>query len=453
MPTRDLFLGSQPKHGAGYNPRPVALPAPTAGRHDAPVVCLRVNVEWYAHLLGVLRILEHPLAWSGTDQEKRAAVSEITTLLNGVECEDGLQDIRVTDCTLQKTFDGTNWINVVNLHDCSDDISQIIDGLSYDAGQGTRYEGGGDFTIVNMPDLSAGGHDGPCRAGHWVQGEIEDGLDNALSIVDAATDVATAIGEIITVLGAPGWILDYMIPWVTSAVDLGVAVIRSQLSTELWDSVICAVTCNIDDSLTINDDIRELIAIDVSSGGTDAAYDVVAWYIRSLSLEHWQYLLWRAQFSPTTVTCGFCSCSDDYDVTVIFTSGGHGWVFDNTGGTEPDKGTIDPTRGIRSVWHDGSFYAQRLWAEHSTLNCTGCSLIEVWGHVDVPSDIVGIWINDTSGHNFTRDGDFTLQITDEPTINKLAFAWFPDVSDAGETDYCSFYSIRFVGNGTPPQIT
>lgn len=321
MPVRDLFLGSQPKRGAGYNPRPVALPAPTVARDSAPTVCLRVNVEWYAHLLGVLRILEHPLAWSGTDQEKRAAVSEITTLLNGVDCEVGLQDIRVVDCVLEKTFDGVNWTTVADLRDCSGDLTQILDGLSYDAGQGTRHEGGGDFTIVNMPDLSAGGHDGPCRAGHWVQGEIEDGLDNALSIVDASTDVATAIGEIITVLGAPGWILDYMIPWVTSSIDLGVAVIRSQLSTQLWDTVICAVMCNIDDDLTITADIRELIALDVAAGGADAAYDVVAWYIRSLSLEHWQYLLWRAQFSPTTVTCGFCSCVPQFELTFGYNPG------------------------------------------------------------------------------------------------------------------------------------
>lgn len=64
-----------------YDPRYTAIAPPTAGIFDEPQMSVCFNVEWAAHIDGVLSRLLWTDAWAGTPETQQWAVAQMTSLL------------------------------------------------------------------------------------------------------------------------------------------------------------------------------------------------------------------------------------------------------------------------------------------------------------------------------------------------------------------------------------
>ncbi len=103
-----------------FRPRLKPLPAPDSGIFDAPYVCIRINMGWLTHIIGVLQVLLELDAWTGTDEQQYDAKQEIEKLLASMEdeCGEGLPPLvtsfRFTEeCVLQYSNDnGTTWSDI-----------------------------------------------------------------------------------------------------------------------------------------------------------------------------------------------------------------------------------------------------------------------------------------------------------------------------------------------------
>lgn len=106
-----------------YAPRERKHAAPSVGIFDAPYSCVRINMEWASHLIGVLGILLEADSWLGNPTEIFRIQQEIYRLFRALkddgECpdctddcpEDPMFEMRVTpECVLEySTDDGVNW--------------------------------------------------------------------------------------------------------------------------------------------------------------------------------------------------------------------------------------------------------------------------------------------------------------------------------------------------------
>lgn len=69
-------------------PRRDERAAPETGIFDEPTRCLRINLQWWSHISGMIDVLSASDMWSGDDIEKTRAIREIAALLAYNECED-----------------------------------------------------------------------------------------------------------------------------------------------------------------------------------------------------------------------------------------------------------------------------------------------------------------------------------------------------------------------------
>jgi hypothetical protein len=81
-----------------YDPRPYAMPVPTTGIFDTPVVCVSINRTWIPHIVGVLNRLEWADAWDAeTHDEIANAIQQIRQLMLALAtttCEDSQMTLR-----------------------------------------------------------------------------------------------------------------------------------------------------------------------------------------------------------------------------------------------------------------------------------------------------------------------------------------------------------------------
>lgn len=73
-------------------PRRIPLPVPTPGIFDAPNRCVRINLEWWSHISGMIDVLSSPELWEGDDDEQTRAIREIASLLSVIDPCGGIVD-------------------------------------------------------------------------------------------------------------------------------------------------------------------------------------------------------------------------------------------------------------------------------------------------------------------------------------------------------------------------
>jgi hypothetical protein len=348
-------------------------------------------------------------------------------LVRGADGEDGADG--ATGATGPAGADGAD--GVCNPDDCS--------GADASGGIPDPVPG----PAVSQADVSCG----VARAltDHIIQ-VVEDGYDAVIAGGTVAEILAATAGALFFGVGA---IIASGIVAIFGGMAIATATSRKATLTAAHDDIMCSLECSLDTTGSIDRTVLDTWSLEVSALAYDCSGDVSA-AIDALYVNEARQVAVIGVLDPVTA-CG-CSCSGAYDVTVDFKTGLHGWLFDTTGGS---KGEQNATRGIQSVWHSGAPYpAQRLWSYSPTLNCTGCTLIEIHGHVDVAfSNNVSVILNGTA-HNYTKPvGDFTITLAPTVEVDDVTFSWFPSTGDAGSSDFCSFETIRFVGDGNPPNVS
>lgn len=105
-----------------YDTRLKKMPAPEAGIFDYPRVCVPINVEWRAHVMGAISRLEWADAWDGDDDEVYRAIQEILKLYDFFQngrCEAMLRQSPDDVCVWQQSLDGgETWEDVFNTSLC-----------------------------------------------------------------------------------------------------------------------------------------------------------------------------------------------------------------------------------------------------------------------------------------------------------------------------------------------
>lgn len=410
------------------------IPLPDTEIDSEPFICIPINEGWREWLVSQFQRNEWPSSWpDGTDTER--AYQNILRFYRIIMTSGG-PCVGEQGPPGPEGPQGPQGIQGEQGNQGPQGV-QGPAGPTGPAGQGGTGQSSGPYTLPTATDPL-------CSATEFLREEWETIADNTLSLIDAASDALDAIGDILNAIPVAGWITDYLMSGVQLALSVGTAAIRTGLSTSFWDDVQCIMYCGYSDANDILAN-RGAIAASVNSIGTPAA-SFISFMMQSYS--NWDYLCYRSQYGSATANCGFCSCSNLYDVTLNFTAGTHGFsIVDNEG----PRGQWDASRGAMSVWHLGSPYpAQRMSVIRTGMNVTGCSLIQIVGTVDVANTAPTIVINSTNYTPTLAAGGYTYDITNQSSISSVAIHWYPLNSLAGETDFFSTLSIRFVGDGNPP---
>lgn len=69
-----------------YAPR-TALPIPGVPIESEPSVNMKINVQWFSHIIGIMNALDQPDAWQGDESTIEDARAEIRKLIASVETE------------------------------------------------------------------------------------------------------------------------------------------------------------------------------------------------------------------------------------------------------------------------------------------------------------------------------------------------------------------------------
>lgn len=99
----------------------VARTPPEVGIFDSPTRCFIVNVEWWAHIAGMVHLLADVSSWPEADDESYFAIREILKFMQGMECmEFQLRQKPTDDCILEQSLDGGGtWSDVFDFSLCA----------------------------------------------------------------------------------------------------------------------------------------------------------------------------------------------------------------------------------------------------------------------------------------------------------------------------------------------
>jgi hypothetical protein len=273
-----------------YAPLQDPLDIPSGGIFDTPCRVICLSEAWLPPVLGVLGILLEPDSWSGTEEQRYAATQEVEKLMSLCGCEDFVSGIKIDVNTgkIQVRFGPAG--DYINIEGNTTNITSNI--------------------VSPQPDMSE--KDNPrCTLSTFVRNELEDMIADDLDLIDAATDFADAVTELLGKLFQWGAVVEYISDGLTAVLDGGTAWLRSQFDTEFWDGIQCALHCLLDEetpqwSDAIFDQWRE----DVNDLG--AAQLIVSSMMYYHPRAEFQYLFWRAQFADNEPDCGFCSeCEEE----------------------------------------------------------------------------------------------------------------------------------------------
>jgi len=129
-----------------YDPHPSETPAPVAGVFDDPSITLCLNVDWVSWLDTVIARLAHFNAWTGDDDEKFRAVSEVNKLLAALVKGCDVTPIGVIEMWLTAT-PPDKWL-ILN--------GQLVSRATYPelhALYGDTYDPGDGVTTFGLPDM------------------------------------------------------------------------------------------------------------------------------------------------------------------------------------------------------------------------------------------------------------------------------------------------------------
>jgi len=386
-----------------YNPFHGGVPALTTSPAAPPLLCIPCNASWIPYLLGALEPLRWPDSWRGADsdivQAMRFVESLLAAIASAAECETPMiTDIRLVNCVLEVSYDGTNWLPVGNLSLCvgqegppgpdgppgEDGASvemRVFDGwiqwrqddddptwqnlvalstLKGDDGEpglpgvpgapGPQGEQGipgppGDCSIcIDDPgDPEECSDEAACGIAVGLTDHIHEWYEFTLTEWDFVANVAQVM---LSVLGAFGGSL--LVAGLTAVVELiqqfGTNTIRVENTPQIWEIVRCRLYCRIRGNCSITADTLSAWAADVEPLG-DVGPKVIAAQIRSLALADARRRAYVYAKSPTAV-CELCDqCSEDewcYEFDFTMLDGG--W-------TAPSVSS--PNTGQVSVWVSG----------------------------------------------------------------------------------------------------
>lgn len=120
-------MAKQPKNIKIYDPFLKPLPFITSGPDDGPLVCVRINEQWIAPLIGALWPLRYTDKWQGDEEQRYVATQAADHLMFMLaiagKCGD-FEDMPLRQkpnapCVLQQSLDGGNtWTDVFDYAAC-----------------------------------------------------------------------------------------------------------------------------------------------------------------------------------------------------------------------------------------------------------------------------------------------------------------------------------------------
>jgi hypothetical protein len=235
------------------------------------------------------------------------------------ECAGMIDDIRTVGCELQVMYTGTSvWTPIGDFSACGAEGPPGPQGETGPAGpqgetgpagpQGETGPAGppgpaGGTTTETIPDVP-GADSQACSASAWIRGEVEGLMTNTLGVINAASDAAEALTEIIAAIPVAGWITDYLLGGIQTAINVGVAVVQAGLTTQFYDDVQCYLFCMITGPADVPDAWGDWVDA-INAMGTPTA-SFVAYILKAYANR--DYLAYRCQFGDPDAVCTFCDC-------------------------------------------------------------------------------------------------------------------------------------------------
>jgi hypothetical protein len=277
---------------------PLQSPLPV-GIFDAPYVCLKVNRQWWSHVIGVLDVLTQPDAWTGSEEDVQLAIEEIEALMASAEeaCEEmPTEYVRTINfCTeggqieVVKVVDGVEVIEygspaacmsyVENIIGCTDgtiEYTQVSDGLietlEIDLNacgivgiQGEQGETGpqgiqgiqGEQGIPGEPGVceepcdtdnapvDIASESFACGIATYIINWHDDRYDDFLNEVDVGVSVLGIVDGFIGAIPGVGIIAESLVGAATAAFGTAVSVLRADVSSTDIEDWRCSLFCDI----------------------------------------------------------------------------------------------------------------------------------------------------------------------------------------------------------------
>jgi hypothetical protein len=388
-----------------FAPRKEPLFSPTVGIFSAPYACVRINLEWIPHILGVLEVLNVDPAWLGDDAAVFTARQEIEKLINALkdssECASMPSEFRVIDDILQYRPDPESaWVDMYDLSQLQGEQGlpgeqgiqgepgapgiqgeqgiQGIQGVQGPAGPtGPKGDPGVGLEPPAQP-LDDNGNESLCGIAEylvsWNTALIED---NILQLLDVTTDAAGVLAGSLG-LGSVEILALYVL--VTGIINLGTTAYRAALTTEVLEDAQCNLYCRLKAAGAYSYDVVTSWADDVyaNSGSNIALKHWVSFFYANGQYVYNQAEVDRRAFigsvSPSAECEALCECADDttWCYSFDFSVSNEGWTAGNgtytsSGFVNPGGGnypyTVDISRGF--LWGDSTLTSVAIHANSS----------------------------------------------------------------------------------------
>jgi len=286
------------------------LQPPSAHPDDAPLVCLSINQEWLAYLIGMVYPARYPEYWGGTLEENRRARADVMTLMSMLQdaedcdmatcCEQQIYQYRINPDTgrLERTKDnGTTWTT-----DPADPANVIVQQPPPTRGgvPATKCDAATNF-LEHFEDVIAG---------------CSDNLGTAVTIVQLAGGIAALLLDIFIIVVTEGTgiavvttITGAIFAGITAAFTEGKAAFDAYWTETELDGILCAAYCTLEDNgqwtQTGWEDFKHEARINCTPG---AALDMVLTSVNAAGYVGGNNM--ASYGNAATADCGSCDCSD-----------------------------------------------------------------------------------------------------------------------------------------------
>lgn len=279
-----------------YAPRPAPLPIPAAAWDAAPLMCLEVNDEWVAHILGVLVAMDQPDTWIGTPDEIYAARQQVNQIMAAfMERCDPMSNC-CPDPLIRITPDG----NV----EVSDD-----GGLSWHP---ATSEDPRNTAPQLAPLAGADGDEKKCTAANNVLGQFKDGVAAfsadfglGVTLVEFVTAAAGFIAALIFAPAAIPLIVAIEIPLLSAIAAGGKIVYDAAFNDTVYGDLLCLLYSNVHADGSFTDANFTAIRAGIVSGFDPIPRDAFLALLQGVSLAGLNNL--AKITSGTSANCDSCN--------------------------------------------------------------------------------------------------------------------------------------------------
>lgn len=472
------------------NYTPVLRPMPVPGISsfdEEPTVCLVMSEKLIPYILGLLEMYRWKDKLKGTPEEVETALGVFADLkamlTEGGNCPAVIKNIRINECNLEVSYDGTSWLVVGSLADCAiegppgppgppgADGRDGVDGVNGVDGQdgamgpmgppgpaGADGKDGADGVCASCPEPTPAPEGPPswmkkCAIAVGMTAYIREWHDYTLDQWDLLGDVAQVVT---TVLGSLGvGVAAVGVAYVVGLIEqFGSNAIRVENDPTFWENVSRSLYCALDDSGDITPAVLEAWKAAVS-GLNDVGAQVVAGQIGSMTLEEARRRAYVYALSPSS-ECALYECGEN---------GSYDWVRDYTFTSTPmpgwsitsvDTWTDDGIRG-GSYYYLGSNIENIYWFPYS--DCIVRKVVifvsnyspttgDTVGYIQIPQ---GTTVADINAINQSYlDGAITWEGEAPMTSLQRMVFLLRDQLTSPEGTPMHITRIIISGNGTPP---